>query len=479
MRHTKRLSLLGASTLLGALALGLASAGGAQAPVTPPATQNVPLTATATLQDPGGAVQGSATFRQVGDGVQITVEARGLLPGQHGMHVHETASCTPGVDAATGRTVPFGGAGGHFDPGMSANHDRPTTGNRAGHGGDLPMLTVGADGVGRATVTTSKLSLRGMTGLLKRTLVIHAQPDDYASDPAGMTGARERCGVILRDGLNSRDYPLPGPQDFPEGVAYSAARGLLYTGSARSGDIYAVNAQSGATSLFSRGGGMGRTSALGLKLDPRGQLWVAGGTTGAVSILSPDGAPVATLMTPPDPNAYLNDLALTPDGAVYVTDSGRPVLWRIGADRVVTPWLDLTGTPIRYGRGLNLNGIVATPDGRYLLSVQLNTGELWRIDTRSKAVRRVMGGLTAGDGLLLDGRTLYAVRNAEGLIVKVSLAADYGSGQIVREEPLGGLRFPTTLAAVGTDLVVVQGQLNKLQGGTPEVPFRLTRFARF
>lgn len=262
-------------------------------------------------------------------------------------------------------------------------------------------------------------------------------------------------------------------------MAYDAARGLIFTGSAATGGIYAIRASSGAVSVFSKGGALGRSSALGLKLDARGRLWVAGGAAGTVSVLSQNGAPVATLSTPKSPDAYINDLSIAPDGNVYVTDSARPVIYRVTPDLKLTAWLDLNTTPVKYAPGINLNGVAVTPGGKYLLSVQLNTGELWRIDLKTKAVKKVMGGLTSGDGLLLDGRTLYVARNAEQVIAKVSLSAEYGSGRLVAQEPLGGLRFPSTLTRVGGQLVVAQSQLDKLQGGTPETPFRLTRFNRF
>lgn len=456
--------------LLGLLALaGVASA------------QTAPLSATATLTDAQGQSAGTASFRQVGAGVEVQVRVSGLTPGMHGLHVHENGRCAPGVDAPTNTVVPFGAAGGHFDPGMSGNHDSPTAPDKLGHGGDLPMIEVGAGGSGTLTFTTLKLGLSGMTGILNRSLVIHAMPDDYKSDPSGMSGARERCGVIMRSGLglNVRDYPLPGPRDFPEGVAYDARRGLIFTGSAATGDIYAIRAATGAVSVFSKGGAMGRSSALGLKVDAKGRLWVAGGAAGTVSVLSPDGAPVAILKTPDSPDPYINDLTPAPDGNVYVTDSTRPVIYRVTPDLRLSAWLNLNSTPIRYAPGINLNGIAATPDGRFLLSVQLNTGDLWRIDLKTRAVRRVMGGLTRGDGLLLDGHTLYVARNAEGVVSKVSLNTDYSSGQIVAQEPLRGLRYPSTLALVGNELVVAQSQLDKLQQGTPEAPFRLTRFGRF
>ncbi|WP_034387071.1 superoxide dismutase family protein [Deinococcus sp. YIM 77859] len=467
------------SLALATLALGAAVAGGAGAPMTM-APASTPLSATATLRDPAGQVLGTARFVPQGMGVQVTVEVRGLTPGQHGMHVHEYGRCTPGVDEATNTVVPFGGAGGHFDPGMSKNHDDPQADNTYGHGGDLPMLNVDEGGVGRASFTTDKISLSGMNGVLNRTLVVHARPDDYKTDPAGMSGARERCGVIVRDTLRATDYTLPGAQDFPEGVAYDARRGVIYTGSAVNGTIYAINAATGAVRKFQEGGALGRQAALGLKVDGQGRLWVAGGAQGTVSVLTPDGMTLKVLQTPPSPSPYINDLTPAPDGNVYVTDSTRPVIFRVDRNLNLTAWLDLAGTPVKYGPGINLNGITATPDGRSLLVVQTNTGELWRIDLRTKAVRRVMTGLMSGDGLLLDGRTLYVARNRDGVVSKVSLSADYGTGQLVAEEPVRGLRFPATLALVGGDLVVTQAQLDRLMAGTPpETPFRLTRFRKF
>lgn len=172
---------------LTALALGTALAGGAGAP---------PMQAKTTLLTPAGQVGGAASFRMNADGsLRMTVNVSGLTPGKHGLHIHQKGSCTPGPDDK-GKIVNFGGAGGHFDPGMSHNHDQPTVTNKVGHGGDLPMIEVGANGKGSLTVTTNRLSLRGDLGILGRSIVVHALADDYKSDPAGMSGARERCGVI-------------------------------------------------------------------------------------------------------------------------------------------------------------------------------------------------------------------------------------------------------------------------------------------
>jgi len=466
--------------MLGALALTGVAGTFAVAGAMDPVPASTPLTATAALRDEAGQVLGTARFEQKGPIMDITVEVRGLKPGDHGMHVHEYGRCTPGVDPATNTVVPFGGAGGHFDPGMSKNHDDPRAHNKYGHGGDLPALKVGDDGVGRMTIITEKLSLTGMNGILNRSLVIHVNPDDYKSDPAGKSDARVRCGVIAREGLNTRDYPLPDHLSFPEGVAYDAKKGVLYTGSATNGTVYAINASTGTVSKFSDGGALGRRVALGLKVDAQGRVWIAGGEQGTVSILNPDGMILKVLHTPESPQPYINDLTPAPDGNVYVTDSRRPVIFRVDRNLNLTAWLDLGKTPIKYGPGINLNGITATPDGKYLLAMQLNTGELWRIDLRTKAVKKVIGGLLHGDGLLLDGRTLYVARNKDQVVSKVTLSADSGSGTLTLEEPLNGLRFPATLAQIGGDLVVTQPQLDRLQAGMPpEVPFRLTRFRKF
>ena len=447
------------------------------------AGQGLAASATATLLGPQGEARGTATFTEVPGGLRLQVRATGLTPGRHGLHVHENGTCTPGVDKATNTVVPFGGAGEHFDPGMSGNHATPMTPDTQGHGGDLPVLTADASGTATLDFTTRKLTLGGMTGVLHRSLVVHALPDDYKTDPAGQSGARIACGTIGRAGEAARRYALDDPQAFPEGVAVDAKRGLIFTGSSRNGSIYAVNAQTGAVSTFSPGGAVGRTSALGLKLDGQGRLWVAGGSTGAVSVLTPDGAPLTTLMTPPSPQSYLNDLVLGPDGSAYVTDSSRPMIWRVTPDlKRVEPWRPLEGTPIRYGRGINLNGIALSADGRALYTIQYNTGRLYRIELASRAIRevRLTRPLLYGDGLLLDGHTLYVSQNRENSVTKLALSADGLSAQVAGQTSADGLFYPSTLALLEGDLIAVNSQLDRrTSGALPEVPFTLSRFPKF
>jgi sugar lactone lactonase YvrE len=173
-------------------------------------------------------------------------------------------------------------------------------------------------------------------------------------------------------------------------------------------------------------------------------------------------------------------VAVTPDGDAYFTDSMRPVLFRVPstADGVgdAEPWLNFEGTPAEYEEGFNFNGIDATGNGRYLVAVQSNTGELFRIDTESKDVVEInLGGeiLTNGDGLLLDGRTVYVVRNEEGLIVPVKLSGEYLRGKVGEPFTDPSFAFPTTIAKTDGRLLVVNSQFDK-QEGEPELPFTVS-----
>jgi Cu-Zn family superoxide dismutase len=113
-----------------------------------------------------------------------------LPPGVHGFHVHQNADCSAGIK--DGKTVAGLAAGGHFDPAHIGKHEGP---HGKGHLGDLPTLTVGADGKAVTPVTAPHLKMSDMKG---HSLMIHAGGDNYSDQPAplGGGGARIACGVI-------------------------------------------------------------------------------------------------------------------------------------------------------------------------------------------------------------------------------------------------------------------------------------------
>ena len=146
-----------------------------------------PLRATAALQPTKGSKAfGEATFEQVGDKVRVIVFAQGLRPGvEHGFHIHEAGDCSSGDGMS---------AKGHFNP-HGKPHGNPSTAER--HAGDLPSLKVAKNGRAKLDVTVDGISIgSGPGNIVGRGLIIHAQPDDYKTQPTGNAGARLACGVI-------------------------------------------------------------------------------------------------------------------------------------------------------------------------------------------------------------------------------------------------------------------------------------------
>ncbi|THF85774.1 superoxide dismutase [Deinococcus sp. KSM4-11] len=279
-------------------------------------------------------------------------------------------------------------------------------------------------------------------------------------------------------------YILSGSSVFPEGITHQAGSSAFYVGSTTDGTIFKGKLGTAATQVFLPAEAA-RPTAVGLKLDPQGRLYIAGGATGKVFVYNvATKALVQSFDTPAVSATFLNDIALTADAA-YITDSQRPVLFRLARTPTglgtLDAWLDLSGTPITYGAGFNLNGIASTPDGKYLLVVQSNTGKLYRITVADKSVTEIdLGGetLTNGDGMLLDGQTLYVVRNQNALIVPVTLSADFASGTVGSSFTDATLKYPTTIALSGSALLVVNSQFDKRGTGlTPELPFTVSTVA--
>ena len=143
--------------------------------------------ATAALQPTKGSKAfGEATFEQVGDKVRVIVFAQGFKPdAEHGFHIHEAGDCGSGDGMS---------AKGHFNP-HGKPHGDPKSAER--HAGDLPSLKAGKDGRARIDATVDAISIgQGAGNIVGRGLIIHADPDDYKTQPTGNAGARIACGVI-------------------------------------------------------------------------------------------------------------------------------------------------------------------------------------------------------------------------------------------------------------------------------------------
>ena len=143
-----------------------------------------PSVAKAQMKDLSGGVVGEATVRSRSAGLRVLLQAQGLTPGPHGVHVHAVGKCeAPG----------FTGAGGHWNPtGKQHGKDNP-----AGmHQGDLPNMTVGSDGRGSIEFMIDGASLAELLDADGAAVVVHATADDYKTDPSGNSGGRIACGVL-------------------------------------------------------------------------------------------------------------------------------------------------------------------------------------------------------------------------------------------------------------------------------------------
>jgi Cu-Zn family superoxide dismutase len=280
-------------------------------------------------------------------------------------------------------------------------------------------------------------------------------------------------------------HRLPDEISFPEGVAYDAAGKALYSGSAATGAIVRLALDSNQSTIVSAPGALWTAdpfpALLGMKVDGSGRLWVTGGRTGRMAVIDTRTGNVVKKFqsTTPD-KSLINDVVVTATGA-YFTDSFMPTLWHVGTKGGTVgdlePWVEFTGGPLEYtSPGANLNGIAATPDGRTLIVVQMNKGLLFRIGVEDKKVVPIdVGGeaLTAADGLVLDGRTLYIVRQGEQEIVTLELSADLSKGRVRARFKDPALMWPATAAKVGDRLLVVNTQFNKRTTKDPVTPFSI------
>jgi len=147
--------------------------------------------ASATLEPTkGSSVRGTATFMQRGDKVHVMATVTGLRPnGEFGFHIHEAGDCSSGDGMSTK---------GHFNP-QGKPHAHAGTSER--HAGDLPSLRSDASGTAKVDAMLDIITVgEGSTSVVGRGLIVHAQADDFKTQPTGNAGARSACAVIRRAG---------------------------------------------------------------------------------------------------------------------------------------------------------------------------------------------------------------------------------------------------------------------------------------
>jgi sugar lactone lactonase YvrE len=261
----------------------------------------------------------------------------------------------------------------------------------------------------------------------------------------------------------------------PEGIAIGK-EATFYVGSIPTGAIYRGNLRTGEGSIFVPGAA-GR-AATGVEFD-HGRLFVAGGGTGkgfVYSARTSDLLATHTFFNPTAPGqTFVNDVAVARGGA-YFTDSIRPFLYRVGEDGVEA--IPLSGD-IVYGPGNNANGIQATPDGKTLIIVQTNTGKLFTVDPLSGLTSEITlnQSVVNGDGMLLDGQTLYVVQNRDNKVAVIRLDRSLASGTVTMHITDTDFDVPTTIDEFGERLYAVNARFRPM-GTPPETEFWIAQFRK-
>jgi sugar lactone lactonase YvrE len=284
-----------------------------------------------------------------------------------------------------------------------------------------------------------------------------ATHDGMHCDPIRFGTTVDTAAAAGPSGSSSFPTRFDLPNGFqPEGIAI--ANGKAYFGSRVDGAIYKADLRTGSGGIINKGTGPG-TAALGMKIDDRGRLFVAGagGGNGRVIDTRTGQSLAAYTFTTATPT-FVNDVILGKDAA-WFTDSRQPVLYKIPLGRdgklpeqSAVRTIPLTGDYQHKDNVNNGNGISLTPDGRALIIVQSATGFLFRVDPHTGVTRKIdLGGavMEAGDGLLRSGDTLYVVQNLLNKIAVLDLNESGTRGKLVREITSTDFDVPTTAAFSG------------------------------
>lgn len=145
-------------------------------------------TAVAEIKLADGQSAGTITLTEIAAGVLLKVELKGLTPGAHGLHLHETGTCEGDFSSAGAIYNPLGARHGFL------NEEGPMA-------GDLPNVIAGADGTAAAEILSPYLHLNKETedtlfDTDGSSLVLFEKADDYQTDPEGDAGSRIGCGVL-------------------------------------------------------------------------------------------------------------------------------------------------------------------------------------------------------------------------------------------------------------------------------------------
>src|SRR3954451_10251695 len=293
---------------------------------------------------------------------------------------------------------------------------------------------------------------------------------------AALAAALVAVAVMVAGPATASKQPKPFPQVIqlptgfqPEGIEVGTGT-TFYVGSVANGAIYRGNLRTGAVSPLVAGAA--GKSATGIEYD-RGRLFVAGGGTGTATVYDTrTGATIRTYQLGTAPT-FINDVVVTHDAA-YFTDSQTDVIYKIpiGAGGALgdAQTIKLGGDYVHVPGAFNLNGIDATANGSTLVAVQTAGGKLYRIDPATGIAKLIAlaGGESVpnGDGIMLDGKTLYVVQNQLNRVAVIDLAPSLASGRVVTRLSDPDFSVPTTIDDHGNRLYAVNARFGVANPGS-------------
>jgi sugar lactone lactonase YvrE len=267
----------------------------------------------------------------------------------------------------------------------------------------------------------------------------------------------------------------------PEGITTSGEQ--FYVGSIPTGAVYRGSLRTGQGSLLVQPQ-TGR-AAIGMKID-RGRLFVAGGSTGNAYVYNARSGALVRTYALSTGGSFINDVVVTKKAA-WFTDSLKPVLYRVplgpaGRPGAATAFSTVNLTPpYVQGPGFNVNGIDATPNGKTLVIVQSSTGLLFTVNAMGGTRAIALAGSESvpnGDGILLDGKTLYVVQNRLNVIAKIALSPNLRSGQVLRRISSPDFDVPTTVAEFGSRLYAVNARFGTTPTPTPTTEYSVVQVTK-
>ncbi|NGN95171.1 gluconolaconase [Nocardioides sp. KC13] len=328
---------------------------------------------------------------------------------------------------------------------------------------------------------TSRIAaLAGFAGIAASALSFTGLGLGTAANAAEGTG---RPGTYLLEGESFAQ----GGSKF-EGIGVDQESGKFYVSEVTGGEIQRGSADQAQAEEWLAGDGTdGRYTARGITVDDEGRIYIAGGPNGTGNdrpdlwVYSPSGELLAALRVP-DNDAFLNDVAIGPDGAAYFTNSNDPTIIRVaeGANGwEATEWADGSSLITRQ-EGFNLGGIVTSTDESAFVVAQGNTGQLWRFDIATGEVSEIDtdgANLRNADGLIRQGRDLVVIRNFDKQIVHLELNPSATSAELVSSTATDPNRIFTTGKLLDGRMLLVDSHFDEqtAQGPYEIVTARMPR----